>query len=156
MAKKSYFIPHYNIPYKFRTKEFKDLQNEWYQKLKENGFADTESEKARNYNRVDSQRFTISRVSWARIQHFQDIENAMRILRTTENVEYPSAIFRDKTDIFIFDNYTQGVSEVELSRLLEKASEADQELKGMSQQAIGKRLKRILDFLGVEKITFNQ
>lgn len=121
----------------WETKEFKDLQKREYARLKESGFVDIETSNAMKNNIIDKQIFIIEPL---KIVYFQKCEAYLNLNLLT-----------DMTDVFIFEQHTEGRSRSEISLLLvDKVG-----LKKLKDVAISNRILRILKEAGIQPIEFN-
>lgn len=120
----------------FETASFKKLNREWYQKLREEGFVDTESKSNIDNDSVTRQEF---KVEPRRLVYIQQCEAYLA-----------SGSIVDPLDLFIFANHCDGRSTREIERLLK----AQEELEKIHQVTIVRRLQKILATANIEPVDF--
>lgn len=116
----------------YETNEFKDIQKKWYKKLEPKYNQD-------KYDTLDtpSQRF---KVEPEFIEYFYYCEKYLA-----------SGAITDKLDQFIFEWHCMGIPDIEIPELL-----SAHRLRTMSQQAVSKRIQKILKQAGIRSVDFGK
>lgn len=121
----------------FETPSFNKLQKEWYAKLKDGGFSDTETLRDIKKNNVNQQVITID-------DEWLQYNDKCRAYHFSNKIQ-------DPTDRLIFEKHCDGMSNREISTFLNKENLG---LKKLSYESIRQRILRILADAEIEPITF--
>lgn len=120
----------------YETSEFKKLRKEWVEKLKDDGFEETESDSYLKYDTIKKQEFTPN-FEWMVYN-----EKCIAYLHSTK--------FEDKTDEFIFEQHCEGRSNHDIAKKL-----TNNNLNTLHQSNVARRLLKILAKAGITPVEFN-
>ena len=129
-----------------KSNSFKELQSEWYKRLKDSGFKDLESESEREFGWVTKQSPTYDPT---RYYHFKRCEaflvqfwGGLERCRWKDKLDVPSKfhrLFDNPMNQFIFETYCQGATDRAIAGLLESHG-----FKGISHVGVYKRIQNLL------------
>jgi hypothetical protein len=119
-----------------KPNEFKKLQDEWYQKIKKDGFIDIENESKGDENIKPKDYF------------FED--NVINYFKLCQEFLAQKKI-KSHLNRFIFEKHCEGVSNRNIAKLLESHG-----FKPLTSRTIDRRLHAILAEAGIEPIEFKK
>jgi hypothetical protein len=137
---------------KYNSREFKQLQSDWYLKLRSEGFRDVESESERQFGLITKQSPTYDPI---RTYHFQKCSEFLNEFwsncgewNSFENVpEKFQSLFRNDLNIFIFDLYCYGATTRGISEVLESNG-----FKKIHHATVYRRILKILEAANIKPI----
>ncbi len=119
-----------------KTKEFKELESTWNQKLKEVGFNDIETDSERDNNYINKQIVTPN-PKW--INYFR---KCSAFLLTGK--------IKDKVDLFVFTLHCDGMTNREIVDVYAKAFKFDT----ISHTTVQRRIHKVLELAEIEPVHF--
>jgi hypothetical protein len=133
----------------WQTKEFKRLNEEWYLKLKASGFNDIETEKSIEQNYIIPQpKITASGLirNNQQVEYFNSLDRIVFEREAKyEGDKYLGGLYKDDTDIVVFDCHRAGKSIRETRDLLLELKKANPKVKSLKKTTIAERLTKILN-----------